>query len=201
MPPSLAEVVAHPIFLSFLATATSWRERLQLQDVFSRVLLALDNKEHNLSVVCSVNKLAVQFSKLVKKAPFNKKSFAFFLEKKHEWLASTVFPENCCEVAVEEEQEVLLEQEVLKEQEMPQEQEEKEGDDDVFHPVEEDTEPAAKKMKTRSTQTDEPKKIMAPRKRKKPYSKSSNSMKSSTMKEFGRTTTPPLSPRILSLWS
>ena len=166
MPPSLAEVVAHPPFLSFLATATSWRERLQLQDVFSRVLIALDNKEHNLAVVCSVNKVAVQFSKLVKKAPFNKKSFAFFLEKKHEWLASTVFPEDCCHVAVEEEQE------------------EKEGDDDVFHPVEEDTEPAPKKMKTRSTQTDEAK-MMAPRKRKKPYSKSSNSMKSRTIKKFG----------------
>ena len=185
MPPSLAEVVAHPIFLSFLATAASWRERVQLQDVFSRVLLALNNTNHSLAVVCSVNKVAVQFSKLVKKAPFHKKSFSIFLEKKHEWLASTVFPEDCCQVAVEEEQEVLLEQEVLKEQEMPQEQDEEEGDDDVFHPEEEDTEPAAKKMKTRSTQTDEAKKMMAPRKRNKPYSKSSNSMKCRTMKKFG----------------
>ena len=112
MPPSLAEVVAHPVFLSFLATATSWRERLQLQDVFYRVLRALNYTDHNLAVVCSINKVAAQFSKLVKKAPFNKKSFAFFLEKKHEWLASTVFPEDCCQVAVkkeQQEQEVLLE--------------------------------------------------------------------------------------------
>ena len=84
MPPSLAEVVAHPLFLSFLATAASWRERLQLQDVFYRVLRALNYTDHNLAVVCSINKVAVQFSKLVKKAPFNKKSFAFFFEKKQE---------------------------------------------------------------------------------------------------------------------
>ena len=45
------------LFLSFLATAASWRERLQLQDVFSRVLLALNNTDHSLAVVCSVNKV------------------------------------------------------------------------------------------------------------------------------------------------
>ena len=84
MPPSLAEVVAHPVFLSFLATAASWRERWQLQEVFYRVMQALNFTDHNLAVVCSVNKVAAQFSKLVKKAPFHKKSYAFFLEKKQE---------------------------------------------------------------------------------------------------------------------
>ena len=185
MPPSLAEVVAHPLFLSFLATAASWRERLQLQDVFYRVLQSLNYTNHNLAVVCSVNKVAAQFSKLVNKAPFNKKSFAIFLEKKHEWLASTVFPEDCCQVAVEEEQqeqEVLLELEVPQEQEIPQDEEE--GDDNVFHPVEEDTEPAAKKRKTKSTQTDDENKMMATRKRRKPYSKSGNRMKRKTMRKF-----------------
>ena len=88
-------------------------------------------------------------------------------------------------MAVEEEQqeqEVLLELEVPQEQEIPQDEEE--GDDNVFHPVEEDTEPAAKKRKTKSTQTDDENKMMAPRKRRKPYSKSGNRMKRKTMRKF-----------------
>ena len=81
MPPSLDEVVAQPLFLSFLATAVSWRDRIQLQDVFYQVLRALNDTNHSLMGLCSVNKVAIMFSKLVTKAPFNKKFFSIFLPR------------------------------------------------------------------------------------------------------------------------
>ena len=60
MPPSLAEVVAHPLFLSFLATAASWRERLQLQDVFYRVLRALNYTAWHCNRLIILDKMNVE---------------------------------------------------------------------------------------------------------------------------------------------
>ena len=191
MPPSLAEVVDHPLFLSFLATAASWRDRMTLQDVFCRVLRALSDTEHGLTGVCSVIKPATQFSKLAKKGPFNKKSFDFFLQRNHEWLASTVFPVDDCQVLVreEEEQEQEQEQQELQlqqeeEQKLQQVQDKMEGDDEVFHAAEEEMEPPAKRRRTLARPLGAGRKRKAPRRRRKLYSQSGDRMQLKIMNEF-----------------